>query len=139
MRSSRFRLAASEVISQSAIVMIQNLKFDEQGLITAIVQDDVTSEVLMVAYMNAESLARTMQTGETWFWSRSRQELWHKGATSGNTQRVISVAIDCDGDTLLIKVEPQGPACHTGERTCFFRQIFHVFQHISNRFISFTI
>jgi phosphoribosyl-ATP pyrophosphohydrolase/phosphoribosyl-AMP cyclohydrolase len=101
--------------------MIQNLKFDEQGLITAVVQDEATSEVLMVAYMNAESLARTMQTGETWFWSRSRQELWHKGATSGHTQQVVDVRLDCDGDALLVRVNPNGPACHTGERTCFFR------------------
>ncbi|MDX2031788.1 MAG: bifunctional phosphoribosyl-AMP cyclohydrolase/phosphoribosyl-ATP diphosphatase HisIE [Blastocatellia bacterium] len=101
--------------------MIQNLKFDEHGLITAIVQDDRTNEVLMVAYMNAESLAKTMQSGETWFWSRSRQELWHKGATSGNTQRVVDIRLDCDGDALLIRVDPTGPACHTGERTCFFR------------------
>jgi phosphoribosyl-ATP pyrophosphohydrolase/phosphoribosyl-AMP cyclohydrolase len=101
--------------------MIQNLKFDEHGLITAVVQDDVTSEVLMVAYMNAESLAKTMQTGETWFWSRSRQELWHKGATSGHTQQVVDVRLDCDGDALLVRVNPNGPACHTGERTCFFR------------------
>ncbi len=101
--------------------MIHNLKFDERGLITAIVQDHRTSEVLMVAYMNAESLAKTLQSGETWFWSRSRQELWHKGATSGNTQRVVDLRVDCDGDALLVRVDPTGPACHTGERTCFFR------------------
>ncbi|HQR36620.1 MAG TPA: bifunctional phosphoribosyl-AMP cyclohydrolase/phosphoribosyl-ATP diphosphatase HisIE [Blastocatellia bacterium] len=103
--------------------MIQNLKFDEQGLITSIVQDDATNEVLMVAYMNAESLARTMQTGQTWFWSRSRQELWHKGATSGHTQQVIDIRLDCDGDALLVRVKPDGPACHTGERTCFYRGV----------------
>lgn len=101
--------------------MIQNLKFDEQGLITAVVQDDATSEVLMVAYMNAESLAQTMRTGQTWFWSRSRQELWHKGATSGHTQQVVDIRLDCDGDALLVRVNPNGPACHTGERTCFYR------------------
>jgi phosphoribosyl-AMP cyclohydrolase / phosphoribosyl-ATP pyrophosphohydrolase len=101
--------------------MIQDLKFDEHGLITAVVQDDQTAEVLMVAHMNAESLAKTLQTGETWFWSRSRQELWHKGETSGNTQRVIDLRLDCDGDALLVRVNPNGPACHTGERTCFFR------------------
>ncbi|HKX28239.1 MAG TPA: bifunctional phosphoribosyl-AMP cyclohydrolase/phosphoribosyl-ATP diphosphatase HisIE [Blastocatellia bacterium] len=101
--------------------LIHNLKFDERGLITAIVQDQGTQEVLMVAYMNAESLAKTLQTGETWFWSRSRQELWHKGETSGNTQRVIDVRLDCDGDAVLIRVEPRGPACHTGQRTCFYR------------------
>lgn len=101
--------------------MIQNLKFDEHGLITAIVQDETTDEVLMVAYMNAESLARTMQTGQTWFWSRSRQELWNKGATSGHTQQVTDIRLDCDGDALLVRVNPNGPACHTGERTCFYR------------------
>src|SRR5215471_3364147 len=102
-------------------LLIQNLKFDENGLITTVVQDDDTNEVLMVAYMNAESLAKTFQTGETWFWSRSRKELWHKGATSGATQRVIDIRLDCDGDTLLVRVNPNGPACHTGERTCFFK------------------
>lgn len=101
--------------------MIQNLKFDEHGLITAVVQDDSTGEVLMVAYMNAESLARTIQTGQTWFWSRSRQELWHKGATSGHTQQVTDIRLDCDSDALLVRVNPNGPACHTGERTCFYR------------------
>jgi len=101
--------------------MIQDLKFDEQGLITTIIQDDQTREVLMVAHMNAESLGKTLQTGETWFWSRSRQELWHKGATSGNTQSVVDIRLDCDGDALLVRVNPNGPACHTGERTCFFR------------------
>ena len=98
------------------------VKFDEQGLVPAIVQDCMTGDVLMLAYMNAESIAKTLETQETWFWSRSRAELWHKGATSGNTQRVISIAVDCDGDTLLIKVDPRGPACHTGERSCFFRE-----------------
>jgi phosphoribosyl-AMP cyclohydrolase / phosphoribosyl-ATP pyrophosphohydrolase len=101
--------------------LIHNLAFDDRGLITAIVQDDSTNEVLMAAYMNAESLAKTLQTGETWFWSRSRQELWHKGATSGNTQRVVDIRLDCDGDALLVRVDPRGPACHTGERTCFFQ------------------
>ena len=100
-----------------------NLHFDERGLIPAIVQDDLTNEVLMMAWMNAESLALTRQTGETWFWSRSRNELWHKGGTSGNTQRVTEVLYDCDGDTLLIRVKPRGPACHTGERSCFFRSL----------------
>ena len=99
--------------------LIHNLKFDEHGLLPAIVQDDESQEVLMVAYMNAESLARTLQTGETWFWSRSRQELWHKGATSGHTQQVVDLRLDCDGDALLVRVRPRGPACHTGERTCF--------------------
>ncbi|HKQ73490.1 MAG TPA: bifunctional phosphoribosyl-AMP cyclohydrolase/phosphoribosyl-ATP diphosphatase HisIE [Blastocatellia bacterium] len=102
-------------------LLIQNIKFDDHGLITAVVQDDDTNEVLMVAHMNAESLAKTLQTGETWFWSRSRQELWHKGATSGATQRVVDFRLDCDGDALLVRVNPNGPACHTGERACFFR------------------
>src|SRR5215470_16300810 len=102
-------------------LLIQNLKFDDHGLITAVVQDDDSGEVLMVAHMNAESLARTLRTGETWFWSRSRQELWHKGETSGATQRVVDLRLDCDGDALLVRVNPNGPACHTGERSCFFR------------------
>jgi phosphoribosyl-AMP cyclohydrolase / phosphoribosyl-ATP pyrophosphohydrolase len=102
-------------------LLIQNLKFDDHGLITTVVQDDDTNEVLMVAHMNAESLAKTLQTGETWFWSRSRRELWHKGATSGATQRVVDIRLDCDGDALLVRVNPNGPACHTGERACFFR------------------
>ncbi len=103
--------------------LLNSLTFNNQGLLPAIVQDAATGEVLMMAYMNAESLAKTLATQETWFWSRSRAELWHKGATSGNTQRVVSIAVDCDGDTLLIKVEPRGPACHTGERSCFFREL----------------
>src|SRR5262245_44253659 len=102
-------------------LLIQNLKFDDSGLITAVVQDDDSDEILMVAHMNAESLAKTLQTGETWFWSRSRQELWHKGETSGATQRVVDLRLDCDGDALLVRVNPNGPACHTGERSCFFR------------------
>ena len=77
----------------------------------------------MLAYMNAESLQKTIESGETWFWSRSRQELWHKGATSGNTQKVIEIRYDCDGDTLLVLVEPAGPACHTGNTTCFYRSL----------------
>ncbi len=95
--------------------------FDEQGLVPCVVQDWRTGEVLTLAYMNAESLALTRQTGETHFFSRSRQELWHKGATSGHTQAVKAIRYDCDGDALLALVEPNGPACHTGERTCFHR------------------
>lgn len=91
------------------------------GLIPAIVQDVETKDVLMLAYMNVESLQKTIDSGETWFWSRSRQELWHKGATSGNIQKVVEIRYDCDGDALLVLVEPAGPACHTGERTCFYR------------------
>ena len=98
---------------------IKSLKFDERGLIPAIVQDAQTREVLTLAYMNAESLARTMETGETWFWSRSRNELWHKGETSGNTQNVVELHSDCDKDAIVVLVNPAGPACHTGARSCF--------------------
>ena len=97
-----------------------DIKWDERGLIPAIVQDATTSQVLMLAYMNAEALRLTLETGEAHFWSRSRQELWHKGATSGNVQRVREVRVDCDADTLLLLVDPAGPACHTGEVSCFF-------------------
>ncbi|WP_343420200.1 phosphoribosyl-AMP cyclohydrolase [Candidatus Flexifilum breve] len=100
-----------------------NLKWDSQGLIPAVVQDATTRQVLMVAYMNAESLQKTLEMGETVFWSRSRGELWHKGATSGNTQTVREILVDCDEDTLLILVDPAGPACHTGAVTCFFRTL----------------
>jgi len=96
-----------------------SLVFNENELIPAIVQDESTKQVLMLAYMNQESLALTLQTGETHFWSRSRQELWHKGATSGNIQNVSDIFYDCDGDTLLVMVKPAGPACHTGKITCF--------------------
>ncbi|MGH9762331.1 MAG: phosphoribosyl-AMP cyclohydrolase [Blastocatellia bacterium] len=102
---------------------IEGVKFDQNGLVPAVVQDDATGQVLMLAYMNRESLQKTIETGETWFWSRSRASLWHKGETSGNTQKVVSVSIDCDEDTLLVKVRPSGPACHTGEVSCFFRAI----------------
>ena len=98
---------------------LEKLKFDEYGLIPAIVQDVATRKVLTLAYMNAESLDRTLETNETWFWSRSRNELWHKGATSGNTQRVVEMIPDCDGDALVVLVEPSGPACHTGATSCF--------------------
>jgi len=94
------------------------MKFTD-GLIPAIVRDAKSGAVLTLAYMNEESLRRTRESGETWFWSRSRQELWHKGATSGNTQRVVHIAEDCDGDALLVSVEPAGPACHTGAVSCF--------------------
>nr|WP_285852653.1 bifunctional phosphoribosyl-AMP cyclohydrolase/phosphoribosyl-ATP diphosphatase HisIE [Paenibacillus lactis] len=99
------------------------IRWDAAGLVPAIVQDASSKQVLMMAYMNRESLKRTLESGETWFWSRSRGELWHKGATSGNTQTVVSIAYDCDGDTLLVQVEPKGPACHTGETSCFYREI----------------
>jgi phosphoribosyl-ATP pyrophosphohydrolase/phosphoribosyl-AMP cyclohydrolase len=99
----------------------QLLVFDERGLLPCVVQDWGSGEVLMLAYMNEEALARTRATGELHLWSRSREEPWHKGATSGNTQAVRALRVDCDGDTLLALVEPAGPACHTGERTCFHR------------------
>lgn len=99
------------------------LKFDKDGLLTAVVQDAQTLQVLMVAWMNREAFEKTTLTGETWFWSRSRQELWHKGATSGNTQKVVRMALDCDRDTVLLQVIPNGPACHTGETSCFFTRI----------------
>ena len=100
-----------------------DVKWDAQGLVPAIVQDAGTGQVLMLAYMSEESLQRTLETGETWFWSRSRGELWHKGATSGNTQRVVDMRYDCDADTLLLRVEPAGPACHTGQQSCFYRRL----------------
>lgn len=100
-------------------IEIDNVKFDEHGLIPAIVQDVRTREVLTLAYMNRESLTRTIESQQTWFWSRSRRELWHKGETSGNTQQVVSITLDCDGDALVVMVQPEGPACHTGAVSCF--------------------
>ena len=99
------------------------MKYDSNGLIPAIIQDAETNEVLMLAYMNAHSLGLTLENGETYFWSRSRAELWHKGGTSGNIQSVIEIRLDCDADTLLIRVKPAGPACHTGEVSCFYREL----------------
>jgi phosphoribosyl-ATP pyrophosphohydrolase/phosphoribosyl-AMP cyclohydrolase len=98
-----------------------DISYDERGLVPCVVQDWRTGEVLMLAYMNALALRRTRETGELHFWSRSRGELWHKGATSGHTQALRALRLDCDGDTLLALVDPAGPACHTGERTCFHR------------------
>lgn len=103
--------------------MTAELKFDDRGLITVVVQDSTTRQVLIVAYMNDEALRLTRQTGEAHFWSRSRNMLWHKGSTSGNVQRVMEIRYDCDGDALLVLVEPAGPACHTGEMSCFYRTI----------------
>ena len=103
--------------------LLAAVRFDAQGLVPAIVQDAETGQVLMLAWMNAESLRRTLALGETVFWSRSRQEYWHKGATSGNTQTVVELRVDCDGDTLLILVRPAGPACHTGAVSCFYRSV----------------
>ncbi len=99
------------------------IRWDAQGLVPVVVQDAITHQVLMVAYMNAKALRRTLETGETVFWSRSRSELWHKGATSGNVQRVREIYVDCDADTLLVLVEPMGPACHTGAVSCFYRKL----------------
>ncbi|WP_410772512.1 bifunctional phosphoribosyl-AMP cyclohydrolase/phosphoribosyl-ATP diphosphatase HisIE [Fontibacillus sp. BL9] len=101
--------------------LVQEIKWDAHGLVPAIVQDASSKEVLMLAYMNRDSLGKSLETGQTWFWSRSRSELWNKGATSGNTQQIRALRYDCDGDTLLVEVDRQGPACHTGEDTCFFR------------------
>ncbi|MEC0268098.1 bifunctional phosphoribosyl-AMP cyclohydrolase/phosphoribosyl-ATP diphosphatase HisIE [Paenibacillus anseongense] len=102
---------------------LEQIKYDAHGLVPAIVQDAVSKEVLMLAYMNSESLQRTIQTGDTWFWSRSREELWNKGATSGHTQKVKALRYDCDADTLLVLVEQVGPACHNGTYTCFTESI----------------
>jgi phosphoribosyl-AMP cyclohydrolase len=99
------------------------VSFGHNGLIPAVLQDAKTEQVLMVAWMNSEALRLTMSTGQVHFWSRSRQELWHKGATSGNLMLVREIWVDCDTDTLLLKVEPRGPACHTGHQTCFFRRL----------------
>ena len=110
---------AVEVVSMGDVA----IRFDERGLVPAVVQQQGTGEVLMVAWMNAESLALTLETGTTWFWSRSRQELWNKGATSGNMQQVRRVLVDCDADTLVYVVDSPGPACHTGHRSCFFREV----------------
>lgn len=100
-----------------------NVRFDDRGLVPAVVQQQGSGEVLMVAWMSAESLRLTLETGTTWFWSRSRQELWNKGATSGNMQQVRRILVDCDADTLLVEVDSPGPACHTGHRSCFFREL----------------
>ncbi|QCX25935.1 phosphoribosyl-AMP cyclohydrolase [Companilactobacillus futsaii] len=94
-----------------------------KGLLTTVVVDATTKDVLMVAWMNQESYQKTLTSGQTWFWSRSRKCLWHKGETSGNIQDVVSLTLDCDRDTLLVKVNPHGPACHTGNRTCFFNPV----------------
>jgi phosphoribosyl-AMP cyclohydrolase / phosphoribosyl-ATP pyrophosphohydrolase len=99
--------------------VLARVRFDGDGLVPAVVQDATTGRVLTLAYMNRESLERTLARGETWFWSRSRAELWHKGATSGNTQAVRSVSLDCDGDAVLVQVDQTGVACHTGAETCF--------------------
>lgn len=110
---------AAEPVTADAV----NVRFDERGLVPCVVQQAGSGEVLMVAWMSEESLRLTLETGTTWFWSRSRQELWNKGATSGNVQHVRHVLVDCDADTLLVEVDSPGPACHTGHRSCFYREI----------------
>lgn len=102
---------------------LKKVVFDERGLVTAVAQDVKTGDVLMVAWMNQEALEKTLESGQVHYWSRSRNSLWRKGETSGHTQTLKSLAIDCDGDTLLVKVEQAGPACHTGEKTCFFNKV----------------
>ena len=97
-------------------------RFDERGLIQAVATDSATGEPLMIAHMNAEALQRTIETGEAHFWSRSRQEVWHKGATSGNVLEVVELLVDCDQDAVWLRVRPAGPACHTGARSCFYRR-----------------
>lgn len=115
-------MSAKESTSLNQAIPVDEIRYNEQGLVPAIVQDYLDGTVLMMAWMNRESLQKTMETGETWFWSRSRQELWHKGATSGHLQKVHNLRYDCDSDALLVTVEQMGDiACHTGERSCFHR------------------
>lgn len=111
---------------------ISSIQYDGKGLIPVVVQHAQTKEVLTVAYMNEESLLKTLDTKETWFFSRSRQELWHKGATSGNTQQVISIKSDCDNDALVVEILPNGPACHTGESTCFHKTVLQTEEPIGS-------
>jgi phosphoribosyl-ATP pyrophosphohydrolase/phosphoribosyl-AMP cyclohydrolase len=109
-------------MTQNETVKLQEqIKWSADGLVPAIVQDALSKDVLMLAYMNSESLQKSLESGQTWFWSRSRKELWNKGATSGHTQEIVSLHYDCDGDTLLVKVKQVGPACHTGAYSCFYR------------------
>ena len=117
-------------------MIIENIKWNNSGLIPAIVQDAKTKQVLMLAYMNKEALEKTLETKSSWFYSRSRKELWNKGETSGNTQKVVEIALDCDKDTILLKVIPNGPACHTGEVSCFFNEK-EIFEEIVDREILF--
>lgn len=109
-----------------------DIKFDEKGLAPAIVQDAVSKEVLTLAYMNEESLRKSIETRETWFYSRSRQELWHKGETSGNTQKIVDIKYDCDQDAILVLVEPAGPACHTGSYSCFNESVLGESKEVSS-------
>ncbi len=107
--------------SQQSSQLWDQIKWNGEGLVPAVVQDALSKEVLMLAYMNEESLRLSLESGQTWFWSRSRGEFWNKGATRGNTQKIVSLHYDCDGDTLLVKVNQKGPACHTGAYSCFYR------------------
>jgi phosphoribosyl-AMP cyclohydrolase / phosphoribosyl-ATP pyrophosphohydrolase len=109
--------------SESTAQLLDQITWSADGLIPAVVQDVLSKEVLMLAYMNKESLQKSLESGQTWFWSRSRNELWNKGATSGNTQQIVSLFYDCDGDTLLVKVRQNGPACHTGAYSCFYQEV----------------
>ncbi|GIN62381.1 histidine biosynthesis bifunctional protein HisIE [Robertmurraya siralis] len=118
---------------------IDNLKFDDAGLIPAIVQDAMTKEVLTLAYMNRESLKKSIETKETWFFSRSRQELWHKGGTSGNTQTITEIKFDCDQDALVVLVEPKGPACHNGTTSCFAESLYGVAHEPSSTLADYQI
>ncbi len=102
---------------------MSKIQFDEKGLIPAVVQDAGTGDVLMLGYMNAESLRRTLAEKEVWFFSRTRQELWHKGATSGNKLKLVSISVNCEENSLLVKAHPMGPTCHTGHKTCFYREL----------------
>lgn len=113
--------SGAEVTAIAPGELLASVNFDANGLVAGIVQDAHTNAVLMLGWMNRESIEQTLQTGEAVFWSRSRQDIWHKGATSGNVQRVVEIRLDCDGDALLLRVEPAGPACHTGATSCFFR------------------
>jgi phosphoribosyl-AMP cyclohydrolase len=106
-----------------AACLLAEIRFDAEGLVPAIAQSSATGEVLMLAYMNREAIEETVSTGRVCYWSRSRRKLWRKGESSGHTQRLVGLAVDCDGDTLLLRVEQTGPACHTGARSCFFREL----------------
>lgn len=115
------------------------VRFDENGLIPAIVQDADTKEVLTLAYMNKESLQLSVEKGETWFFSRSRNELWHKGATSGNTQKIVDMKLDCDGDAVVVLVKPNGPACHNGTTSCFTESVFKTDETVAGTDASFLL
>lgn len=118
---------------------VKDVTFDEKGLIPAIVQDADTKEVLMLAYMNKESLQLSVEKGETWFFSRSRNELWHKGATSGNTQKIVEMKLDCDGDAVVVLVKPNGPACHNGTTSCFTESVYKTDEAVAVTDASFLL